>query len=184
MPKNLLPYKYMEETKSSGLTGPAGLPMYLDLMRRLGVVQALRTHLDGNIHPFCVWKPSDIASALLMLNLSGGDNVDDLRKIQADSGFRPLFAQYLSYGLTLSERGARQKVMEAQGAGSVPSASTVFRFLKRDGTDGLEGEGKAMRISLSPERRPDSFPPATRLYWALCMQISLVNPSRWIWTRP
>jgi hypothetical protein len=48
----------------------------------------------------------------------------------------------LSYGLTLSERGTRQKVMEAQGAGSVPSASPVFRFLKRDGTDGLEGRGQ------------------------------------------
>jgi hypothetical protein len=95
---------------------------------RLGVVQALRTHLDGNIHPFRVWKPSDIASALLMLNLSGGDNVDDLRKIQADSGFRPLFAQYLSYGLTPSERSTQQKIMEAQGAGSVPAVNSVPIF--------------------------------------------------------
>jgi hypothetical protein len=116
--------------------------MYLDLMCRLGVVQALRTYLDGDIHPCCVWKPSDIVSALLVLNLSGGDNVDDLKRIQADSGFHPLFAQYLHYGLTPSERSTRQKAMEAQGSGSVPSASTVLRFLKRDGTDGLEGRGQ------------------------------------------
>jgi hypothetical protein len=145
MPKNLLPYKYIEETKSSGLTGLASLPMYLDLMCRLGVVQASRTHLDGNIHPFCVWKPSNIASALLMLNLSGGDNVDDLRKIQADSGFRPLFAQYLNFGLTPSERSTQQKIMEAQGAGSVPSpdwrggdSSLIFHGPFRDALPGAQ----------------------------------------------
>jgi hypothetical protein len=141
MPKNLLSYKYIEETKSSGLTGSAGLSMYLDLMCRLGVVQALRTHLDGNIHHFCAWNPSDIASVLLMLNLSGGDNVEDLKKIQADSGFCALLAKFLDHELPLLER-RNKRIKRAQGSGSVPSASTVLRFLKRDGTDGLEGRGQ------------------------------------------
>ncbi|MDR3362467.1 MAG: hypothetical protein LBO64_06480 [Desulfovibrio sp.] len=65
MPKNLLPYKYMEETKSSGLTGLAGLPVYLDLMCRLGVVQALRTYLDSISIPTVFGAGCDHALAYL-----------------------------------------------------------------------------------------------------------------------
>ncbi len=42
MAPELLPYKYGEETRDSGLTALGGLPLYLDLAKGLGLVRSIR----------------------------------------------------------------------------------------------------------------------------------------------
>jgi hypothetical protein len=90
MPNALLPYKYEAAGKSALLTSFAGLPVFLDFLHKLHFDRALRQELDTAAHADCLWKPSTIVTSLLLLNLVGGDSVDDLQKIQADPGMSRL----------------------------------------------------------------------------------------------
>ncbi|MDR1660093.1 MAG: transposase [Desulfovibrio sp.] len=55
----LLPFKYEEETKTSGLTSLAGLPLYLDLLYSLNIPGIMRRELDAGVHERAAWKPLD-----------------------------------------------------------------------------------------------------------------------------
>jgi hypothetical protein len=145
MPQFALPFKYEEETKSSGLTGLAGLPLYVELLHTLNIRQTMQEKLDSEADENRVWKPSQIVLTLLLLNLAGGEHVEDMRILQSDSGFYKLMDMIATSGLTSSERRKHKRLQRSQGAGLLPSCSTVFRFLKRDGVEGLasRGQGKA-----------------------------------------
>lgn len=145
MPQFALPFKYEEETRASGMTGLAGLPLYVELLHTLKIRQIMRESLDSGTEECRVWKPSDIVLALVLLNLAGGEHVEDLRILQSDSGFYRLMDTIGTIGMTSSERRKHKRLQRSQGAGMLPSCSTVFRFLKRDGVEGLalRGQGQA-----------------------------------------
>jgi hypothetical protein len=137
-----LPFKYEEETKNSGMTALAGLPLYLELLYSLHIPEAMRRELDSGVHASTVWKPSDIVLSLVLLNLAGGEHVDDLRILDSDAGFCSLMERIASVGKTKAERLAWQKNRKQQGCGVFPSCSTVFRFLNGDGEEGLTPRGQ------------------------------------------
>ena len=145
MPKTLLPYKYEEAKTSTALTSFAGLPVYLDFLRGLQFDRVLRHELDTAAHAACLWKPSTIVTSLLLLHLAGGDCVDDLQRLQSDLGMSRLLEKFQEVGLSVPALRQLRELKRRQAAGSVPAASTVFRFLKQDGGTGLEerGQGKA-----------------------------------------
>ena len=140
-----LPFKYEEETKSSGLTGLAGLPLYLEFLYSLNIPEVMRKKLDSDAHENVVWKPSDIVFALILLNLAGGEHIDDLRVLESDSGFCSVSEKISIVGRTNSQRRSLRKNKLQQGCGVFPSQSTVFRFMKEDGEEGLalRGQGQA-----------------------------------------
>ena len=84
MTQGVLPFKYEEEPKSSGMTALAGLPVYLDLAAVMGLGESIEKHLHIKKRG---WTDKQIVLALLLLNLSGGDCVDDLSRLSADEGF-------------------------------------------------------------------------------------------------
>jgi hypothetical protein len=45
-----LPFKYEEETKYSGLTALAGLPLYLELLHSLNIPAIMRKYHDSGAH--------------------------------------------------------------------------------------------------------------------------------------
>ena len=45
MAQGILPFKYEEEKKDTGLTGLAGLPVYLDLATVMGLSEIIERHL-------------------------------------------------------------------------------------------------------------------------------------------
>jgi len=145
MPKSLLPYKYEESKVSANLSSFAGLPVILDFLHSLRFDRVLRQELDTAEHADCLWKPSGITTNLLLLNLAGGDSVDDLQRIQADPGMSRLLEKFHEANLSVPALRKHRELKRRQAAGSVPAASTVFRFLKQDGEIGLEerGQGKA-----------------------------------------
>jgi hypothetical protein len=145
MPQFALPFKYEEETKASGLTSLAGLPLYLELLYKFNIFNVMRNILDADAHEATVWKASEIVLTLILLNLAGGDHVDDLRILEEDGGFRILWDKIHMVGMTSSQRRAFCRNQKQQGSGVLPSRSTVFRFLKQDGDEGLasRGQGKA-----------------------------------------
>ncbi|MDR2799719.1 MAG: hypothetical protein LBB52_00440 [Desulfovibrio sp.] len=89
----LLPFKYEEETKTSGLTSLAGLPLYLDLLYSLNIPGLMRRQLDAGAHEGTAWTPGDIALTLVLLNLAGGEHVADLRILESDAGFCSLMGK-------------------------------------------------------------------------------------------
>jgi hypothetical protein len=145
MPQTSLPFKYEEETTRAELTGLAGLPLYLELLHSLKVLEIMRTSLDSDIDDRIVWKPSDTVLSLILLNLSGGEHVEDLRILESDSGFCTLLERINTYRMTGSQRRLWRRNKKRQGSGILPSRSTVFRFLKQDGNEGLalRRQGKA-----------------------------------------
>jgi hypothetical protein len=58
MPQSSLPFKYEEEKTRTGLTGLAGLPLYLELLNSLMVLEVMRTSLDSDIDDGIVWNPA------------------------------------------------------------------------------------------------------------------------------
>ena len=77
MPQGVLPFQYQEEKTSTGMTALAGLPTYLDLAHVAGLSQSIQCHVklrEGNQG----WSDAQIITSLVLLNLAGGDSVEDL----------------------------------------------------------------------------------------------------------
>jgi len=82
-----LPYMYEAEKKPSAeVTSLGGLPIYLDLAYVSGLRRSIEKHLrikrNGQ-----GWTDARIVMALILLNLAGGNHVEDLRILESDKGF-------------------------------------------------------------------------------------------------
>ena len=81
MPQGVLPLKYEEETNDTGTTALAGLPLYMDLAEVIGLSKSIQKHL--NVRKVGQgWTDSQVIISLVLLNLAGGDCVDDLKVLE------------------------------------------------------------------------------------------------------
>jgi hypothetical protein len=78
-------FQYEAEGSSAGLTSLAGLPLYLDLIQASGLAEAIRQHV--RVAGAQGWLDIQMVLALIFLNLAGGDCVEDLERLEGDSGF-------------------------------------------------------------------------------------------------
>jgi hypothetical protein len=152
MAQGALPYKYEEEKQTSGMTALAGLPVYMDLASVMGLGDSIGKRLHVKIQG---WTDEQIVTSLILLNLAGGDCVDDLRILEADEGFCRILRRIELKGLTRKERRETEKRWRKEKHRSVPSPSAVFRYLAAFHEDYARKEGKAV------------IPPATELLSAL-----------------
>ena len=75
MRQGMLPFQYQPEKVSTGMTALGGLPVYLDLAQVAGLKRWIDRHLglrDGTQG----WSDSQMVTALVLLNLAGGESVD------------------------------------------------------------------------------------------------------------
>ena len=77
MIQELLPFQYEVDPVNSGQTALAGLPMYLDLAAISGLTDSIRRHLTINSNKQQGWTDEQIVMSLILLNLAGGESVDD-----------------------------------------------------------------------------------------------------------
>jgi hypothetical protein len=84
MVQGLLAFKYEQEKKDAGMTALAGLPLYLDLVSAMGTGESIEKHLHIKHQG---WTDRQTLLSLIMMNLAGGDCVEDLRKLEGDTGF-------------------------------------------------------------------------------------------------
>jgi hypothetical protein len=84
MSQGVLGFKYEEEKHDTGMTALAGLPIYLDLASAIGVGDSIERHLHIKQQG---WTDRQTLLSLIMTNLAGGDCVEDLRKLEGDTGF-------------------------------------------------------------------------------------------------
>lgn len=127
MAQGVLPYQYQAEGTSSNMTALAGLPVYLDLMHIAGLAPAIEKHLK--LKTSQGWKDSGIIMSLVLLNLAGGDCVDDLTLLEKDHGFCKILAKSQATGRTRKERREEERRWRRGKKRSVPSPSAVFRYL-------------------------------------------------------
>ncbi len=69
--------------------------------------------------------------SLVLLNLAGGDCVDDLKILEADEGFCKIMRKSEMYGLKRKERRALDRMWRKEKKRSVPSPSAAFRYLSK-----------------------------------------------------
>ena len=134
------------------MTSLAGLPVYLDLASVLNLGESIASHLHAKIQG---WTDEQIVISLILLNLAGGECVDDLRILEADQGFCRILRRIELKGLTRKERRETEKRWRKEKHRSVPSPSAVFRYLSAFHEDYAREEGKAV------------IPPVTELLSAL-----------------
>lgn len=143
MAQGVLPFKYEEEKKESGMTGLAGLPVYMDLARVMGTGASIEKHLHIKQQG---WTDKQTILSLILLNLAGGDCVDDLQKLEGDDGFCKVLRRIEEKGMKRRERREMDRRWRQERQRVVPSQSPVFRYLSAFHDEGQEEqriEGKA-----------------------------------------
>jgi len=129
MAQGVLPYKYEEERNEAGMTGLAGLPIYLDLASVLGVGECIRAHVHVR-ESGQGWTDEQAILSLMLLNLAGGDCVDDIRILEKDEGFCKVLGRVETQGLSRGQRRAMERRWRKERHRTVPSPTALFRYLE------------------------------------------------------
>jgi hypothetical protein len=143
MTQNVLPFQYEINRIENNLTSFAGLPLYMDLANVIGLTtsieQSLQTKTQG-------WNDSQSILSLIMLNLAGGDCLDDIERLQNDEGLTKLLLKAETYGMKRSERRAYERQFRKSKKRALPSTSSLRRYLEQfhhAEQEELREEGKA-----------------------------------------
>lgn len=129
MTQGVIPFKYEEEKNNSGMTALAGLPVYLDLAKVIGLSKSIQKHLKIRKNGQG-WTDSQVVLSLILLNLAGGTSVDDLKILEADEGFCEILRKSELHGLKRKVRRVLERRWRKEKKRSVPSPSAVFRYLE------------------------------------------------------
>jgi hypothetical protein len=126
MSQGILGFKYEEEKHETGMTGLAGLPVYMDLIKAMGLSELIGKHLQIKNRG---WTDAQTIISLMLMNIAGGDCVEDLSKLEKDEGFCSILRRVEHQGKPRSERRAIERRWHKESKRSVPSPSSVFRYL-------------------------------------------------------
>ena len=129
MAQGVLPFQYEQEKNDTGMTALAGLPAYLDLAQVVGLSKSITKHLHVR-KDSQGWTDSQVVLPLVLLNLAGGDCVDDLKIVDKDKGFCRVLRRVQLHGLSKKERRKLKQRWRKEQKNDVPSSSAVFRYLK------------------------------------------------------
>ena len=136
--QGVLGFQYESDSSSTGLTSLAGLPLYLDLVRASGLDVAVRRHV--RVAGGQGWLDIQMVLAVIFLNVAGGDCVEDLERLESDSGFTAVLRAIERDLLSRAERRSLKARWRRQRERVVPyrrrrcrdgwSASTTRRHRK------------------------------------------------------
>jgi hypothetical protein len=143
--QGVLPFRYEREPTASGMTALAGLPAYLELAVVSGLTDSIRCHLQVCSGQKQGWTDTQIVMSLVLLNVAGGDCVDDLRILERDDGFTRVLRRVEMHGLRRKERREQERRWRKERKRAVPSPSAVFRYLSAFDNPGEEAKRTAGR---------------------------------------
>jgi hypothetical protein len=112
------------------MTALAGLPLYLDLICASRIGDAIRKHLSVR-RGKRGWNDVEMILSLILLNLAGGDSVDDLAILRKDEGFAQVLLKALTQGMRRRDRRRcerlwAERILKGQ---AIPSPTSTFRYL-------------------------------------------------------
>ena len=128
MQQGTLPFHYAEENESTGMTALSGLAAYLDLAGAARLGESVRRHV-GVREGTQGWTDAQMVMSLVMLNLSGGESVDDLRLLERDEGLGRVLLAGESHKMRRADRRAQRNRWRRERRRVVPSPTAVFRYL-------------------------------------------------------
>ena len=143
MAQGLFPFQYESEAGEAGLTGLAGLPLYLELWRAAGLDEAVARHVA--VSGAQGWSDRQMVSALVLLNLAGGEGLDDLDRLEADSGLCRLVRAAEAHRRSRRERRAEARRWRRQRSRALPSPDAAGRWLAGFHDPGEEARRQAGR---------------------------------------
>ena len=126
MTQRALPFQYQSEKNDSGLTGFAGLPLYVELAVQSGFVQSISQTLKTKSRG---WSDAEMILSLVLLNMAGGDCISDIERLEQDAGFRTLLIQFATHGMKRKERRAFEKRWRKAKSRGIPSNAAIHRYL-------------------------------------------------------
>jgi len=129
MSQNTLPFKFQEERRERGITALGGLALYTGLAHIMDLSKSVRIHIRVR-QDTQGWTDSQVIMSLIMLNLAGGDCVDDLNTLEADEGFCRILRRVELHGLSRRERRAQERRWRKEKRRTMPSPTAVFRYLE------------------------------------------------------
>jgi hypothetical protein len=125
----MLSYQYQPEPTASRMTGFGGLLPYLDLACLLGMLEAVDEHVG--ISGAQGWLDRQHLLALVLLNLAGGESMDDIRLLEADGGLCRMVKEAERYRLPRAERRAWERRFRKGRGRTFPSPSRICEWLER-----------------------------------------------------
>ena len=126
MPQSALPFQYQAEKTDSGLTGFAGLPLYIELAVQSGLVEYINQTMKTKVRG---WTDAEIILSLVLLNLAGGDCISDIERLEQDAGLRMLLMQFATHGMKRKERRAFERRWRRAKSRGLPSNAAIHRYL-------------------------------------------------------
>jgi Transposase DDE domain group 1 len=145
--QGVLSYRTEREPTSQNLTALSGLAPYLDLAVGSGLVDSIRRNLG--VCGEQGWTDEQIVMSLVLLNLAGGECVDDLEHLNADEGFGKLLMWCENHGLARRVRREMKKRWRKARERSVVSPSAARRYLGAfhdESQEKLRKAGKALIV--------------------------------------
>ena len=177
MTQGVLPFKYEEEKNNSGMTALAGLPVYLDLAEVMGLSKSIQKHLKIR-EKSQGWTDSQMVLSLVLLNLAGGDCVDDLKILEADEGFCKILRQSEMHGLRRKVHRALEQRWRKGKKRSVPSPSAAFRYLSKFHDPGQEKIREQTKVKAFIPGFNEHLKSLVEINKDMCAGLNAVNPIR------
>jgi hypothetical protein len=142
--ERMLGYEFGEDSFASQMTGHAGLLPYLDLACVLGLLR----EADAKIG-VCGeqgWMDRHHVLSLALLNLAGGECVEDIRILESDAGLCRVFGEAEVHGLGRGARRQMEKRFRKGRSRTFPSKTRLYEYLDEFHNEPEEAkrvEGKA-----------------------------------------
>jgi hypothetical protein len=125
-PQGVPGFQYQADRPGDGPTSPAGLPLSLDPIEAIGLGAVIRQHV-----PVAGTQGWLDIRMVLALNLAGGDRVEDLERLEPDSGFAAILRAIEPDVLSPAERRWLKKRWRRSRERTVPSPSAASAWLER-----------------------------------------------------
>ena len=183
MSQGPLPIEYSEVSRSGGATAEAGMLPYLDLIEAAGLRQSMRRRV-GLREQGQSWTDDQLLTAGVLLNLAGGDSVDDLRVLEGDEGLGRMLRRAERHGLHRRRGEALARRWRRRGRGvcrlrphcaATWSGSTTR---KRN-----TSASHSVPSSRHRGRRCVAWAASTPTCWPLRSGTTGSGRRRWTWTR-
>lgn len=144
--QGVLPFYYEAEPTESGMTALGGLPAYLELAVVAKLADSIARHLGKRSIKKQGWTDTQIVMSLILLNIAGGNSVDDLRILEGDEGLVRVVEKVGFSGHPRKERREIERRFRKERKRVFPSPSVVFRYLEafvNAGEEAKRGMGQA-----------------------------------------
>jgi hypothetical protein len=121
-----LSFQYQGSTQDN-FTAFGGLPLFLEMAQACGLTHTVEQQMQLKTQG---WMDSQIILSLLLLNIAGGDCVEDINRLESDKGLKMLLLQQECKGMARKLRRAYLRRFRKIKSRAFPSPSSIRRYLE------------------------------------------------------